>query len=208
MTLARVKTWTSEVLTATDLNAEFNNILNSLNNSKIYAVDSLTLATNDFLQYSGTAWANKTPVQTLASLMVAGQIPFPATQAASSDANTLDDYEEGTWTPADGSGASLVFTSVSATYVKIGQLVYITGALIYPSTASGATAAISGLPFASASIARQVIPLALSSGNAPVLVIRSAVSVISPASIADVAFTNANLTLTQIAFSGCYRAGA
>jgi hypothetical protein len=26
-------------------------------------------------------------------------ISFPATQSASSDANTLDDYEEGTWTP-------------------------------------------------------------------------------------------------------------
>ena len=27
-------------------------------------------------------------------------ITFPATQSASSDANTLDDYEEGTWTPS------------------------------------------------------------------------------------------------------------
>ena len=27
-------------------------------------------------------------------------IIFPATQNASSDVNTLDDYEEGTWTPA------------------------------------------------------------------------------------------------------------
>src|ERR1035437_2045665 len=42
----------------------------------------------------------------------AGQIKFPASQNASSDANTLDDYEEGTWTPADGSGAGLSFTSV------------------------------------------------------------------------------------------------
>ena len=29
-------------------------------------------------------------------------IAFPATQNASSDANTLDDYEEGTWTPTLG----------------------------------------------------------------------------------------------------------
>lgn len=34
-----------------------------------------------------------------------GQIVFPATQNASSNANTLDDYEEGTWTPTVGSSA-------------------------------------------------------------------------------------------------------
>jgi hypothetical protein len=32
----------------------------------------------------------------------AGQIKFPATQNASAGANTLDDYEEGTWTPSVG----------------------------------------------------------------------------------------------------------
>jgi hypothetical protein len=31
-----------------------------------------------------------------------GQIQFPATQVASANANTLDDYEEGTWTPKIG----------------------------------------------------------------------------------------------------------
>ncbi len=39
-------------------------------------------------------------------------ITFPATQSASSDANTLDDYEEGTWTPSDGSGAGLSITFI------------------------------------------------------------------------------------------------
>jgi hypothetical protein len=33
-------------------------------------------------------------------------ISFPATQSASSDANTLDDYEEGTWTPSVGWGTA------------------------------------------------------------------------------------------------------
>jgi hypothetical protein len=75
-------------------------------------------------------------------------ITFPATQSASSNANTLDDYEEGTWTPTDGSGAGLTFTGASGTYVKIGSLCYITGVLTFPSTASSAAAIISGLPFA------------------------------------------------------------
>jgi hypothetical protein len=74
-------------------------------------------------------------------------ISFPATQSASTDANTLDDYEEGTWTPIDSSGASLSFTGASGTYVKIGSLCYITGALTFPATASGADVIIGGLPF-------------------------------------------------------------
>jgi hypothetical protein len=77
-------------------------------------------------------------------------ITFPATQSASSDANTLDDYEEGTWTPTDNSGAGLSFTSVSATYTKVGRLVNCLCQLIYPTTANAAAANIAGLPFTSA----------------------------------------------------------
>ena len=51
-------------------------------------------------------------------------ISFPATQSASADANTLDDYEEGTWTPqiSASSGSITSYTS-SGTYVKIGRQV-------------------------------------------------------------------------------------
>ena len=58
----------------------------------------------------------------------AGQIKFPATQNASSNANTLDDYEEGTWTPNQGSGLTVVgtFSSVGF-YTKIGRIVQVTG---------------------------------------------------------------------------------
>jgi hypothetical protein len=74
-------------------------------------------------------------------------ISFPASQSASSDANTLDDYEEGTWTPTDGSGASLSFTSVEATYTKIGRFAFFDFQVVYPSTASGADTRINGFPF-------------------------------------------------------------
>ena len=76
-------------------------------------------------------------------------IAFPATQSASTDANTLDDYEEGTWTPTDNSGAGLSFTGVSATYTKVGRLVNCLCELNYPVTASVAAASIAGLPFTS-----------------------------------------------------------
>ena len=55
-------------------------------------------------------------------------ITFPATQSASSDANTLDDYEEGTWTPTQGAGLTVVGAfSSSGRYTKIGRLVSISG---------------------------------------------------------------------------------
>jgi len=50
------------------------------------------------------------------------------------------------WTPADNSGASLVFTGVSANYTKIGNMVFAYFKLTYPANASGASASISGLP--------------------------------------------------------------
>ena len=54
-------------------------------------------------------------------------ITFPADQTilgASSNANTLDDYEEGTFTPSQGTGLTVVGTfSSSGRYTKIGNLV-------------------------------------------------------------------------------------
>jgi hypothetical protein len=74
-------------------------------------------------------------------------ITFPASQSASSNANTLDDYEEGTFTPTDVSGASLSLTNTSGIYTKIGNLVTMVFRADYPSTASSITAYMS-LPFA------------------------------------------------------------
>jgi hypothetical protein len=52
-------------------------------------------------------------------------ITFPATQSASSNANTLDDYEEGTWNPRLFSDATegTSYTSQTGYYVKVGRLV-------------------------------------------------------------------------------------
>ena len=50
------------------------------------------------------------------------------------------------WTPTDGSGASLTFTNVLATYQQVGETIEGYATLTYPTTASGANAVISGLP--------------------------------------------------------------
>jgi hypothetical protein len=76
-----------------------------------------------------------------------GPLLFPATQNASTDPNGLDDYEEGVWTPTDGSGAGLAFTTISAAYVKNGQMVTLACAFTYPTTAHTAGATVGGLPF-------------------------------------------------------------
>jgi hypothetical protein len=85
-------------------------------------------------------------------------ITFPATQSASSDANTLDDYEEGTWTPAI-TGLTTPPTGVTyfgqhGRYVKIGSLVYVACDLTINSLGSGGAGrvAITGLPFTSDSV--------------------------------------------------------
>jgi hypothetical protein len=80
-------------------------------------------------------------------------ITFPATQSASSNANTLDDYEEGTWTPTivAGSGSITSYTS-SGIYTKTGNTVVLSWQFVVTSlgTASGSFQT-TNLPFASTS---------------------------------------------------------
>ena len=75
-------------------------------------------------------------------------ITFPATQSASTDANTLDDYEEGTWTPTS---SGVTFSSASGTYTKIGRTVYLYCKCVYPVTATTNRATVRGLPFVAGS---------------------------------------------------------
>ena len=82
-------------------------------------------------------------------------LSFPATQVACSDVNTLDDYEEGTWTPtltfATPGDLSVAYTRNTGRYVKIGSTVYVSFTIVTSSftftTAAGALQ-MTGLPFA------------------------------------------------------------
>ena len=62
-------------------------------------------------------------------------------------ANKLDDYEEGTWTALDNSGAGMTLNDNTPSYTKIGRLVYIFAYITFPSTSSNSAVSISGLPF-------------------------------------------------------------
>jgi hypothetical protein len=73
-------------------------------------------------------------------------ITFPATQVASADANTLDDYEEGTWTPTSSTGG-WTFSIDDAQYVKIGKQVSVWASISNTGSGNGSQIVIGGLPF-------------------------------------------------------------
>ena len=85
-------------------------------------------------------------------------ITFPATLSASTNANTLDDYEEGTWTPSftftSNGSASFSYTAQVGSYTKIGRQVTVFAFLSCTITKSNATGdlQITGLPFTPANL--------------------------------------------------------
>jgi hypothetical protein len=104
------------------------------------------------LAYDGTqgiiqAYSNRATLTPVPVYLVTGQLRFPPTQNPSTDANTLDDYEEGTWTPTGPTGFPAGGINVSiGTYTKVGNVVH-AYALMTAKT-DGTTILIGGLPFA------------------------------------------------------------
>jgi hypothetical protein len=74
-----------------------------------------------------------------------GNVAFPATRVASADANTLDDYEEGTWTPT--LGGNTTYTAQSGYYTRVGNMVTVFGEVHVNIIGTGGSSC-SGLPFA------------------------------------------------------------
>lgn len=83
-----------------------------------------------------------------------GKLKFPGAQSASSDVNTLDDYEEGTFTPAltfGGAATGMTFTTQVGGYTKIGRVVIFRAYLVLSAKGSSTGAAlITSLPFSNA----------------------------------------------------------
>jgi hypothetical protein len=80
-------------------------------------------------------------------------VAFPATQSASSDANTLDDYEEGTWTPtvsaSSSAPSSVTYNIRTGKYTKIGNVVYVSFRINFSFSGGSGNALVTGLPFTS-----------------------------------------------------------
>lgn len=91
-----------------------------------------------------------TGAATFSSTVATNGVVFPATQVASANANTLDDYEEGTWTPTvlAQSGTYTTVTNQRGTYTKIGRQVTVQFYFIVSNKGTGSGGAfINNLPF-------------------------------------------------------------
>ena len=83
------------------------------------------------------------------SAATSGQIKFPATQNASSDANTLDDYEEGSHTTTANANTTLDNSYRAFKYTKVGNVVNVVG-LLQITGSTGSTTLTFTLPFTAA----------------------------------------------------------
>ena len=124
-------------------------------------------------------------------------------------ANALDDYETGTWTP--GASGFTIGSTQSATYTKIGRLVFVQCYLNTASGSGGSTVIITGLPFtvksgnvyqyatgrlggASYNNSQHMITFEFTTGNTHVI-----------PKVSDGNINWGMLSGTHVMFSGCYQ---
>ena len=116
---------------------------------KVNTIQNANGTTGITFAANGQMTLANTPLQ-----LTGGQIKFPGTQIASADGNTLDDYEEGTWTPTLTVGTC---ENAGCVYTKIGRFVTVSGFLHnFSDRSSASTVQIEGLPFPYANIGNGV----------------------------------------------------
>lgn len=92
-------------------------------------------------------------------------LKFPPTQVASTNVNTLDDYEEGDFSSTVSLGGlstagTPTWTSRIATYTKVGNICHVNMVLTWSGHTGTGNMRITGLPFTShATLSRAVIPV-------------------------------------------------
>ena len=148
--------------------------------------------------------------------LTGGQITFPATQSASADANTLDDYEEGTFTPS--LGGNTTYNGRSGNYIKIGKLVFVEINVFVNAIGTGSTSLVSGLPFTSATQstgARATLSVGYFNSTANNVIFMAAYlnSAATTAQFQGIASATTTMTTigifgnsSDVYFSGCYYA--
>ena len=116
------------------------------------------------------------------ALQLSSGINFPATQVASTDANTLDDYEEGTFTPTIvgiTSAGTGTYTTQLGRYTKVGRIVTCDISLVWTAHTGTGNMDIDGLPFsvlsttgyAASAVIGYIDNIALTAGNIPIAVL-------------------------------------
>lgn len=129
-------------------------------------------------------------------------VQFPAIQAPSANANTLDDYKEGIFTPT---GSGVVYATATGSYIKVGRLVTVWFSVVMPSTSDTSQFRIQSLPYAADAVAGASVANSGYAGGA-LFFIDSGNSYISASNFAGSSFiTNANLSGKTISGSVSYR---
>jgi hypothetical protein len=127
--------------------AQIKNTGSSLQSTLAFLTGS---GTSMLIDNSGNVGIGVTPSAGAGCLQLVSGINFPATQVASANANTLDDYEEGNFTPVvQGSttaGAG-TYSSQSGRYTKTGRLVTVEIYLAWSAHTGSGNFQIGGLPF-------------------------------------------------------------
>ena len=112
-----------------------------------------TLIERACIDSSGRLLVGLTPANTSgAKLQTSDGLTFPATQVASADPNTLDDYEEGTWTPTiANTGYTYTYSNQTGTYTKVGRTVTLSWRVAVTARSGSASGGlpIVAIPFAS-----------------------------------------------------------
>lgn len=148
-----------------------------------------------------------------------GQLKFPASQNASADANTLDDYEEGSFTAGlsfGGASVGITYSSIVGSYVKWGKNVLFSGQMTLSNKGSSTGAAkLTGLPFAQGDASHTLISLGPNAGMSgltgpPIAWVEAsaATAVLGQGgATGQIGLTEANFTnASAFWFSGWYRA--
>ncbi len=106
------------------------------------------------MQFTGTMIVSGNTIFYGYMQLASGQVQFPGTQSPSADPHTLDDYEEGTWSPVImGSSVSGAHTYAVSEghYTKIGRMVkvdYHVALSAVDGSMAGSYALLGGYPFA------------------------------------------------------------
>lgn len=135
----------------------------------LYGLNSIGpyLLTGDFANPTSGTYRNPDALAH-ANVLQAKWLTFPSTAQTSTDPNTLDDYEEGTWTPNKVTGTA--FATASGRYTKIGNLVTATFLVSFAVETNAAAIDISGFPFSATGASNESNGLAVgySTGTLPV----------------------------------------
>jgi hypothetical protein len=99
---------------------------------------------------AGNVGVGVTPSASGGCLQLKSGITFPVTQVASSDANTLDDYEEGTFTPTivgTSTAGTATYSVQTGLYTKVGRVVTIQIYIAWSGGTGTGNLSMYGLPF-------------------------------------------------------------